>query len=207
MRYKGGRAKCSSTSPALTTLIMMGSNMADLTYDIARQLLKYEPETGKLFWKERPREMFPADRHWKMWNTRFAGSEAFTSVDGSGYRHGGIFARIYKAHRVIWLMQTREWPSEQIDHINGVRDDNRFGNFRSVSSAENSRNRSLAVNNISGVTGVFWRKRTQKWHAQIDIDGCRIRLGCFAAIEDAIAARSAANIAHGFSDRHGDPRP
>lgn len=177
--------------------------MSNLDAKTARQLLRYEPETGRLFWLERPREMFPAIHHWKTWNTRYAGTEAFPSTDAAGYRQGRIFDVQYRAHRVVWLIQTGNWPDGQIDHINGIRDDNRLSNLRVVSNIENGRNQSRYSTNTSGVTGVYWHRARQKWAAGIKINGRIKYLGLFNLIEDAAATRASSNLAHGFSERHG----
>lgn len=177
-----------------------------LTAEQARKLLRYEPETGRLFWRERPRELCPSDGDWKRWNKRFCGTEAFTASNGIGYRQGHVLGALYKAHRIIWLMHTGEWPDADIDHINGLRDDNRISNLRAASRAENGRNSCMRINNTSGVPGVWWNKRYQKWQAQIGVKGAVKYLGRFDNLEDAKSARARANSQHGFSLRHGAPK-
>ena len=174
-----------------------------ITAELARQLLRYEPEAGKLFWVQRSREMFANQNAFTMWNTRYAMKEAFTTVDGRGYRVGAIFDRLYRAHRVMSLIVTGEWPTDQIDHINGVRVDNRWINLRAVSNTENQRNQFRRTDNTSGVCGVHWRKDCQKWSADIKVDGRNKHLGCFNTIEEAAAIRAAASSVYGFSERHG----
>jgi len=61
--------------------------------DILRQLLSYDPETGKLMWLKRPADMFPSGRIAASWNARLAGKEAFTATTG-GYFVGGIFGKL-----------------------------------------------------------------------------------------------------------------
>lgn len=102
--------------------------MAELTFAEISKLLKYDPETGKLFWLPRPVEMFAntglggSATAAKRWNNCFAGKEAFLTVDGKGYLCGNIFDRQYSAARVAWLLHTGEWPSDCIDHINDAID-------------------------------------------------------------------------------------
>jgi len=173
------------------------------------KLLRYEPETGLLFWRKRPVEMFSdsgcggqagvAAR----WNGRFAGKEALTAKHSTGYRYGMIFGHAYFAHRVIWAMETGEWPPDQIDHINGVRNDNRLVNLRAVSRAVNSKNQRRPKSNTSGVIGVCWHRTHGKWVARIKRDGKNIHLGLFTSKSDAIAARAAADIDLGFHPNHG----
>lgn len=169
------------------------------------QLLRYEPDTGKLFWRERDVSLFPAKAALRsialcrLWNARYAYQEAFTSLN-DGYRHGSIMGSNYKAHRVIWRMVTGCAP-DQIDHINGNRADNRIENLRDVSLPENARNRQLPVNNTSGVIGVyFWKKgEIEYWVAQVGEKQSKY----FQTFDDAVAARKAAEIEYGFHGNHG----
>lgn len=178
--------------------------MSELGVETVRELLRYEPESGKLYWRERRSAWFPSDHRCKIWNTRYAGREAFTSVN-RGYRVGSVFKRFYPAHRVVWVICTGSWPVEQIDHINGIRSDNRLSNLREASCAENGRNQQLRASNTSGVNGV--RDRNGRWVAEIMIDGARVHLGRFGSREAAAAARAAADVQYGFSERHGTSGP
>lgn len=175
--------------------------------DKLRKLLAYNPATGKLYWRERTPDMFEdgkatAEHKCNRWNSRYAGKEAFTSHN-DGYKCGGIFSRVYVAHRVIWAMLHGAWPEEQIDHINGVRDDNRIENLRAVTHQENSKNQKVSSVNTSGHMGVSWHKEDQRWIARIGVNKKRIHLGCFTEIDDAIAARKAAEVKYGFHENHG----
>lgn len=185
--------------------------MADrsiITPELCRQLLRYEPETGKLFWKERTPDLFDLptieqnERCCRLWNGRWAMSEAFTS-NHDGYREGRIFWQPFRAHRVAWAIHYGEWPVAYIDHINGVRHDNRIANLRCVSRAENQMNITLPSNNTSGVIGVAWSASKKKWSAQIGTGGRVFNLGRYDRIEDAIAARKAAERRLGFHPNHG----
>jgi hypothetical protein len=169
----------------------------------ARDLLRYEAETGLLFWRERGREHCASDHECQRWNTRFAGKQALTAVEGGGYPFGTVLGLRCKAHRIIWLMQTGHWPEGEIDHINGVPSDNRWINLREVSHVQNLRNKSQQANNTSGVNGVYWSKRHCKWRAMISVDGKLISLGYFSTVDEAAIARSVANDQYGFTARHG----
>lgn len=177
--------------------------MTDLTFESVALLLQYNPETGKLFWKPRPVDMFKSERDAKIWNTRYSGKEAFTCDDGHGYRQGNIHNRKYQAHRVIWLLHTGAWPAEQIDHVSGDRADNRIENLRPVSHAENGKNKRKPSSNTSGVVGVFWHKVHRKWLAKIMVNGRHKHLGLFGCFNDAVAARKAAEREMGFHPNHG----
>lgn len=176
--------------------------------DVLLQLLRYEPDTGKLFWRHRGEEWFKsgvgrytARRAAAAWNTRHADKEAFTGLT-HGYHEGAIFRSNYRAHRVIWKMVTGEDP-EVIDHLDRDRGNNRWENLSNTSHAQNLRNCGLSKNNTSGMTGVRWDDRQSRWHAQIMVDYKTINLGYFEAVDDAVAARQSANRKFGFSHGHG----
>ena len=171
--------------------------------ELLRKLLRYEPETGKLFWLPRPAKMFSDQRSFNAWNARYADKEALTALDGQGYNTGSIYGKKYNAHRVIWAMAHNAWPVGDIDHINGMRTDNRLINLRNVSRSMNRRNAKMQSNNTSGHNGVSWYAGTGKWRADIRIDRVQKYLGSFPNIADAIAARKAAEADHGFTERHG----
>lgn len=172
------------------------------------KLLRYNPETGALFWRARTPDMFSdgqqsAETLCRQWNTKFAGKEAFTAVNKDGYSKGRVFAMQCYAHRVIWAIYYGEWPTDQIDHINGVKNDNRIENLRAVTRQENGKNQKLYNTNTSGVTGVYWQKKALKWRAQITMNGRLLCLGRYVKKDDAIAARKAAELEHGFHVNHG----
>lgn len=184
--------------------------MADstiLTAEAARNLLRYDQDTGDLFWKERTQDQFDSSRPGisKWWNGRYAGNLAFTAKT-CGYRSGKLKGKLRLAHRVIWLMQTGSDPSGQIDHINGDKLDNRFCNLREVTQAENLRNMKMSALNTSGHTGVYRNRRGDKWVAQLFYDGKTLCLGTFDEIEDAAAARERAQLEYGFHENHGKRR-
>jgi hypothetical protein len=143
----------------------------DITPELCRQLLRYEPETGKLFWKARPASFFAhsfnrwggiktAETNALIWNRKYAGKEAFTA-NSRGYRTGRMFDWQYFAHRVIWAIVYGEWPvvGMDIDHINGDKSDNRIANLRCVSHQENGQNAKRPNNNTSGRIGVSYNRR------------------------------------------------
>lgn len=173
-----------------------------------RNLLSYDPATGKLFWKARgPLDFRGAVGHgadWKAanWNSQYAGREAMTNISG-GYRQGFVFRRPVRAHRAIWAIVHGSWPNGPIDHINGDRLDNRLVNLRLATPTINARNARKSRNNTSGATGVSYVKRTGRWHAYIHSDGRRLNIGTFALKDDAVRARAAAQKALGYSPRHG----
>lgn len=184
--------------------------MSDISPEELRDLLRYEPLTGLLFWLVRPVSMFrdttsrTAKHSCNNWNSRHAGKRAFSSVNGNGYFQGSIYDKKYQAHRVIWAMETGAWPVKQIDHEDHDGQNNRFGNLESVTQLANSRNMSKSLANTSGFTGVYRNKKLKGWRAMIMVDGVSIHLGGFKRKSDAIAARQAANIKYNFHANHGE---
>lgn len=110
-----------------------------------------------------------------------------------------FFSSKYKAHRVIWLLVVGYWPKDEIDHINQIRDDNRWVNLREVTRTENAKNLARRRDNKSGVTGVFWNPINENWRVAVS-SKC---FGSFKTKEEAIKVRKAAEIKYGFHPNHG----
>ena len=159
------------------------------------QRLRYDPQTGRLLWRH-------YEPHGGRWNGRWAGKPALSKIERNGYMRGDIDAVSHLAHRVIWKMMTGEDPFE-IDHINGVRSDNRWGNLRQVGSGENNKNRRFARKIQSGCVGVHWESDRKKWRATIGANGDKLKLGRYDTLEDAIRARYDAEKKYGYHFNHG----
>lgn len=169
------------------------------------KLLRYEPETGKLYWRERTPDMFEAARPEEIcaaFNTRYARREAGTHIDSYGYLQCKAGPHVHLVHRIIWKMVTGESPNE-IDHINGCRADNRWSNLRSTSHQENSRNKAIEGRNSSGIMGVSFRIESGTWRSRIKVNGRDIWLGSFPTKEAAARTRKAAERRYGFHPNHG----
>lgn len=113
-----------------------------------------------------------------------------------GYIYIRIEGKSYRAHRLAWLYMTGDWPSDQIDHINRTRGDNRWGNLREATQAQNKINANAPANNTSGHTGVAWNAKRGRWHSYISVGGKKITLGRFKCLDEAIASRRNAAIRH-----------
>lgn len=172
-----------------------------LSQEQIRALFDYDAETGFLYWKSRDRSMFVSDRAFNIWRARYEGKQAFTFLC-KGYLTGRLFAKHQSAHRVVWCWHHGEWP-EQIDHINGVRQDNRIENLRAADAVLNAKNMRRSNRNTSGILGVSWSRRDKKWVAQIRAEGRMMWLGAFREKEDAAAARARASEKYGFHKNHG----
>lgn len=173
-----------------------------MTPETLRNLLDYNPKTGRLTWRKRPAEMFlegTRSREWacNKWNTRYAGKEAFTAIRNTGYLHGRVFDTGYQAHRVAWAIYFGEWPNGEVDHVNGDRTDNRIINLRDIPKAENQRNMKRSRANKSGVCGVA--KVGNRWRAYI----AGKQLGTFKTLSEAAAVRKLAEAKAGFHPNHG----
>lgn len=122
----------------------------------------------------------------------------------NGYLMVSINGKQRRAHRVAWELYYGKEPVGSIDHINGVRDDNRIINLRVVTTAENNKNMRMGRRNKTGVVGVSWESDRSKWIAYIGVNKkIHLKLGRFASLLDACCARKSAEIKYGFHANHG----
>lgn len=168
----------------------------------------YDPETGVIKWKNsRPRRHFPSDHGYKVWHKRDAGN-VITSTS-SGYIQLQLMWKgkktREKGHRFAWAVVHGSFPEDplQIDHKNRDRSDNRIKNLRLVTNAENGRNRKIAKNNKSGVNGVSYIQRDDRWEARID--GVFQRQKRFKTKEEAVKQREQWDKELGFSVERREP--
>lgn len=137
------------------------------------------------------------------WNTvhKYAGDSA-TYAHNEGYLQVLIGRKEFLAHRLIWRMVTGDWPI-QVDHKNHDRADNRWENLRELGSSRlNQLNTSISRNNSSGVNGVRILP-SGRYCAFIMVNRKQISLGTYDKLDDATAARKAANVRYGFHENHG----
>jgi len=175
-----------------------------LTQEILKELLHYDPDTGVFTWLYRDKKWFKKDRICNSWNSRFLGKTA-GSLHPCNYLFISIIDRVYRAHRLAFLYMTGSMPPEEMDHINGIRYDNRWENIRPVNRLVNSKNTKIGCNNTSGVTGVSWSKKRRKWEANIQGNGKNVHLGMFVDIQEAALARKKAEAKYGYHENHGRP--
>lgn len=149
-----------------------------LTYDKLRELLEYDPETGLWTWLVSV-------------NKRPYGSLAGT-VSVHGYLIITFAGVKYRAAKLAHLYMTGEWPSDEMDHIDKDKLNDRWVNLRVASRSENALNRDLQSNNVSDARGVHWDSIRGKWFAQVKKGGINHFCGRFDNIGEAIAARDAA---------------
>lgn len=177
-----------------------------LTQQIALEFLMYNEETGELFWKHRDAKWFENEGSFKKWNTRYANKLALAYKSEHGYLTGRIFRKLYQAHRIIWFMKTGEWP-DQIDHINGIRDDNRWKNLRNVSNAVNSMNHQKPKHNKSGHMNVWWDKSIATYRVEIKVNGKKKHIGCSKDLDVAAEMAKNARQQFGYHKNHGRSEP
>jgi hypothetical protein len=177
-----------------------------ITQAEVHRLLRYDATTGDFIWNTRQPASFKAGGHsaahiCARWNASYAEKAAGT-INPNGYIQINVQRNLWYAHRLAWFFVHGEWP-RYIDHINGDRSDNRIENLRSVTNAENHKNQGLRAINTSGVVGVSWLTRRQRWQARIMVDGLQVNLGHFRDFADATRARLAAEKLYGFHENHG----
>lgn len=137
--------------------------------------LRYDPASGHFYW------INPASRAVKP--GQLAGRKT-----NNGYRQIMVENVRYQEHRLVWLWVHGTFPEEEIDHINGIRDDNRVENLRAATKAQNQQNiGSARRHGKSGFLGVSYHAGN-RWRAQIRVDGVKYYLGLFPTPEAAHAA-------------------
>lgn len=151
-----------------------------ITQSRLKELLHYNPETGIFTWTDAVSNIRSRCR----------------PNDIAGYKHpyGYIIIKIdqikYPAHRLAFLYMTGNFPIYETDHINTIRDDNRWDNLRDIPRKLNQENKTkVQSNNKSGKSGVHYCNTHKKWVARIKHKQKTISLGYFDSKDDAIAAR------------------
>lgn len=142
-----------------------------ITQKELKKVLRYDPNTGFFTWKVTDR-------------TKLDG-ECTGTKKPSGYiqiRCNNIY---YYAHRLAWLYTYGVHPAGELDHINGVKHDNRITNLRVCTRSENMMNRKLQSNNTTGQAGIYYSKPMDKWCARVKIDGKYKYLGSYPTKEEA----------------------
>ena len=114
--------------------------------------------------------------------------QQFGSCHNGGYRRGMLKSKNCYEHRLIWFYHYGKWPKDQIDHINGVKDDNRIENLREATKQQNSFNRKSGKDSSSTYKGVSWDKQSKKWEGRYTYKGKSYFIGYYATEEEAAEA-------------------
>lgn len=149
-----------------------------ISQEVLQRVLNYDPETGAFTWVQ-------------TLGSRAQNGTPAGSRDQKGYLRVWLCGVNYKLHRLAFVWMTGSCQAAQIDHINQIKDDNRWVNLRAVTNAENQQNTSLRKDSKTGFTGVTCFGRAQ-YRATIRKDGTLYHLGLFDRPEDASEAYLAA---------------
>jgi hypothetical protein len=150
-----------------------------------KELLSYDHITGNLCWRVN--------------RGKCKAGKVISCRNGYGYIVVRIDNVLIRAHRAAWAIYYGHWPQHEIDHINGIRDDNRILNLREATHLQNMKNIRKPITNKSGHKGVTFDQINKKWRSDIRANGIRYNLGRFASKEEAIEAyKNAAKKLHGI---------
>lgn len=151
---------------------------------------RYDPETGVMI---RVLRNYVRAKDYPIYKT--AGT-----IDRNGYRRivfrtfGGEKSGM-AAHRIAFLFMQGKLPPDgiDVDHINGIKGDNRWINLRLATRSQNNMNSKIKRKfTLTGQKGVNINKEC--WSAQIAVNKKIIKLGKFEKFEDAVKAREKAEI-------------
>jgi len=163
-----------------------------VTQALLKELFIYNPDTGLFIRRKQVRG--PNGR---------IGNIAGHKDKSNGYVKIGVNGKSYKAHRLVWLYMYGKFPSNQLDHINHNRSDNRLSNLREVSMAENLKNKKFYSCSKHGFNGVIFQPTRNTWYARISVNGKLIHIGRYRTFYAACYAGHSANIKYGFHQNHG----
>lgn len=146
-----------------------------------KHFLSYNPETGEFIWVNRP-----------SCRSKIKCDDIAGCINAKGYRVIQIFGTQYYAHRLAWAFVHGVMPNDDIDHINGDKDDNRLFNLRSANRNQNQANIRAPKTNKLGIKGVCKVKDRNLFSAKIVVNGRRKHLGYFKNVENAAEVYAAA---------------
>jgi len=157
-----------------------------LTQGRLKELLHYNPDTGVFTHKSNP-------------DPRAVVGGVVGTINGHGYLILTVDGKTRNAHRLIFLYMDGSFPDKDIDHINGIKTDNRWANLRTVTQSENSKNAKLSKANKSGLPGVYWYEARKRWRVV-----CSTRfIGRYEDFFEAVCARKSAESRENYHINHG----
>ncbi len=128
--------------------------MAQLTYEEANHLLRYDPDTGKLYWR-----IYKKGRNMR--------NEAGCINKLDNRRSIRIDYKLYRTYRLVWLLHYKKWPTKELDHKDGNSLNNKIDNLREATRSQNLGNSKRSLRNKSGFKGVSWNKNAQKYIVEV----------------------------------------
>lgn len=163
------------------------------TIERLKQLIDYDPANGVMTWRPRSEADFSSKNpHYTgarlahRWNSQFAGKSCGCD-NGAGYLVTRIGGMSIKAHRIAFAIYHGRWPGEMVDHINGIKSDNRIENLREVTRSQNLQNQRVRKG-TSAYKGVTWDKGMSAWLVQIRLNKVNNRVGFYD--DEVVAARA-----------------
>jgi len=158
-----------------------------LTQKRLKELLDYNPTTGDWFWKIKSNHFI-----------NIGDRAGYTGKNG--YRYIGVLGTNYKSARLAYLFIEGYMPEKEVDHEDQNPLNEKWENLRHISHQCNMRNIKIYSHNTSGVTGVCWNTRANKWMAHITISNKLKHGGVFNLFSDAVAARFNLETKYGWSN-------
>lgn len=144
-----------------------------ITQENAKDIFNCDTSTGLLSWKISPGRKVKA-------------GDIAGGLNGHGYRQVQVGKKLYMEHRLIWLWVYGSWPKQGLDHINGIKTDNRIENLREATIQINQQNlRKAQTNNKTGFLGVSKETGSKSYRATIMCENKIINIGSFATPEEA----------------------
>jgi hypothetical protein len=168
--------------------MQISQNESMMTLEKCKRLFSYDPLTGVFTHRARRQGVKHGARAGR------PKDGGYRSIEMKGIKKGRI-VRI-REHRLAWAFVHGDWPEMALDHINGVKDDNRIANLRLATTAQNNMNRRKGKNNKSGFIGVYWDKKAERWIATIGVGGKKRTLGRFVRKEVAAMVAMCARKRH-----------
>jgi len=143
----------------------------ELTQQQLKELLHYDSQTGVFRWR------VSTTHNVKPWSVAGCVSRGYVLIR--------VNKKLYFSHRLAWLYMTGKWPTNKIDHIDGVPSNNALINLREATQKQNMENVALSKANTSGFRGVSWDKSRGKWQSKLRHHGKTIHLGRFETVDEA----------------------
>jgi hypothetical protein len=161
-------------------IVKMAKYLSLPSTEYLHELFRYDAVTGELYWKIRLSTKASLDKPAGRIDTK------------DGYIQIGFHGKVYRRSRIVWALFNSDPGKQQIDHINRLKWDDRIENLRIATPRQNSFNK-LCSTNKSGCPGVR-KTDSNKWRAEIRLNGRIAHLGIFKDFEDAKAAYIKASL-------------